>query len=120
MMQISTRQMNALQEARLAPWVHAMVATLTRRYGPVDTPLDGQALAARCRAMAREAVLLGIDDSFDLLRLGEMVFALRPDMQLCRLPPGLVKVLQDLRFSGEDRVDIVTLRLAFPPPGVPT
>jgi hypothetical protein len=118
MITISLRQMREMQKSRLDPVVKSMVERLRARDIAPSASLSEAVLIERCRAMAVDAIKLGIDDSFDLLRLGEMVFALRPDMHLAALSPDMVDVLCDSRFTGEHRVDIMTLRLAFPVPAL--
>lgn len=110
------QQFDSLAEAPLKAWAAQMVRRLLERDPQAGQPVAGLALPERCVAMAREARTLGIDDHTSLLRLGEIVHALRPDMALAGLPAPLLDVLQDQRFSAEDRLDIVTLRLAFPVP----
>ena len=113
---LSSNQFEGLSDQPVRAWAQQMVERLLACDPTADQALNGISLLQRCINMAVQAQALDIADAASLWRLGEMVHAVQPGMQLQDLPPAWQEVLHDLRFSAEDRVDILTLRLAFKVP----
>lgn len=113
-MQISGRQMLLFNE-KLNDALIRRVERFLRHQHPGETAAFGAAaLYKRCSAFVQQCLELGAADQAAVLSLAEIAFKLSPSMSLSDMDPKLQDCLVDMRFSFEERVDIVTLRLAFP------
>lgn len=114
MLQISNAQIMTFNEDLNHDLIQYVKQFLKHQY-PVETKSISEAdIHRRCALFVKQCADLAVADKVDVLRLGEIVFKLEPSMDLTKLDASLQDCLKDRRFSFEKRVDIVTLRLAFP------
>lgn len=116
MLQISKAQLMVFNENLNHELIDYLELFLKHQYPTELKEFSKADIHQRCARFVKQCIELGAVDKVDVLRLGEIVFKLEPDMDLSRLDAGFQDCLNDKRFSFEERVDIITLRLAFPMP----
>ena len=110
----SLDQMRQVNRQLNAVFINDLVLYLEQQCGALVRGFPAEQFRVACANFVLACTDLTAESRFDVFRLAEMALSFQSKLQLEALPAGWLDCLQDERFSFAERVDVITLRLAFP------
>jgi hypothetical protein len=111
---LSLAQLSQVNKQVNEAFIDDLVLFLNQQCGPQVRSLGAHQFRADCAEFVLACTNLTAQSRLDVFTLAEMVLSFQSKLSLDALPAVWLDCLHDERFTFSERVDVLTLRLAFP------
>jgi hypothetical protein len=112
-MKIRNEQVSVFREMQFKPLIDEIAERLRSRYPEETRLVPPPMLEQQIRLGLEAAEAHQIIDKADIARFIEILYAFSPEMNVDSLGEENKQHLTNYRFSAEDRLDFITLQIAF-------
>jgi hypothetical protein len=110
---IRNEQVSVFRELQVKPIVDEIARRLRSRYAEETGSITAEMLERQIRLGLTAAEAHRIVSKADIARFVEILYAFSPEMKVEALGETNKHYLENYRFSPEERLDLITLQIAF-------